>query len=100
MVESERPSERSDRFRITTETSLGRRVLHVEGWLTPTSLGLLETACREARARGYVAVLELSGLRSLGDAEAQRLADLANSGVELIGASGFVAALLHDGARP
>ena len=43
-------------------------------------------------------MLELSGLRSLGDAEARRLVGLARSGVELKGASGFVAALLRDGA--
>lgn len=91
-------SDRSDRFRITAETDAGRVVLRVEGWLSPTSLDLLETACRETHARGEVAVLELSGLRSLGDAEAQRLVGLARSGVELKGASGFVAALLRDGA--
>ncbi len=92
-------SERADRFRITTEASRGRVVLRVEGWLTPASLDLLEAACREIRERGDVTVLELSGLRSLPEAEAQRLARLARSGVELVGASGFVAALLRDDSR-
>lgn len=90
------PSDRSDRFRITTEANLGRVVLRIEGWLTAASLDLLEATCRETRARGDIAVLELSGLRSLNDAEARRLAGLARSGVELIGASGFVTALLRD----
>ncbi len=92
-------SDRGDRFRITTEAGPGRVVLRVEGWLTAASLDLLEAACRETRARGEIAVLELSGLRSLSDAEARRLAGLARSGVELIGASGFVAALLLDDVR-
>jgi hypothetical protein len=82
-------------FRLTTEKTEGRVVLRVEGGLSPTSIELLEAACREARARGELAVVELSGLRSLPDAAAQRLADLARSGVELTGASGFVAALLR-----
>jgi hypothetical protein len=87
--------ERGDRFRITTEQRDGRVVLRVEGWLSPVSLELLESACRDAHARGEAAVIELSGLRSLPDAAAQRLAALARSGVELTGASGFVAALLR-----
>jgi len=89
-------SERSERFRITTEAGLGRVVLRVEGWLTPASFDVLETACREARARGERTVVELSGLRSLSNAEAQRLAGLARLGIELTGASSFVAALLRD----
>jgi hypothetical protein len=89
-------SDRSDRFRITTEADLGRVVLRVEGWLSASSLELLEAACRETRARGDAAVLDLSGLRSLSDSEAQRLARIARSGVQLTGASGFVAALLRD----
>ncbi len=88
-------SERSDRFRLTTEVGLDRVVLRVEGWLTPASFELLETACRETRARGERAVVELSGLRSLPVAEARRLAGLASMGVELTGASSFVAALLR-----
>jgi hypothetical protein len=88
-------SERSDRFRLTTEVGLDRVVLRVEGWLTPASFELLETACLETRARGERAVVELSGLRSLPVAEARRLADLTNMGVELTGASSFVAALLR-----
>ena len=90
----------SNRFRITSEASNGRVVLRVEGRLSPASLDLLEAACLEARTRGDSAVLELSGLRSLGHAEAQRLARLVRSGVELTGASGFVTALLGEsGAR-
>ena len=91
-------SGRSDRFRITTEASDGRVVLRVEGRLTPASLDLLEATCRETLERGDAPVLELSGLRSLSDSEARRLADLARSGVELVGASGFVAALLRADA--
>jgi hypothetical protein len=82
-------------FRITTQKSGGRAVLRVEGWLSQTSLELLEAACREARERGETPVIELSGLRSLPDAAAQRLAALEGEGVELTGASGFVAALLR-----
>lgn len=82
-------------FRITTHKSHGRVVLRVEGSLSPASLELLEAACRDARAGGDSAVIELSGLRSLPDVAAQRLAALARSGVELTGASGFVAALLR-----
>jgi hypothetical protein len=93
-------SERSDRFRITSEADVDRVVLRVEGWLTAASLDLLEAACRETRARGERTVVELSGLRSLSDAEAGRLAGLARLGVELTGASGFVAALLRAGPRP
>jgi len=88
--------DRGDRFRITTEAMNGRVVLSVEGWPSAASLDLLEAACREAHARGESAVIELSGLRSLGYAEAQRLAQLGRSGVALTGASGFVAALLRD----
>ena len=93
-------AERGDRFRITTEAMNGRVVLRVEGWLPAAGLDLLEAACRDARARGESAVLELSGLRSLGRAEAERLARLGRSGAELAGASGFVAALLGDGVAP
>ena len=89
----------SNLFRITTDANNGRVVLHVEGWLTPSSLDLLEAACRDARTRGDSAVLELSGVRSLGQAEAQRLLHLARSGIELTGASGFVTALLDEGSR-
>jgi anti-anti-sigma regulatory factor len=83
------------RFRLTTEKGEGRVVLRVEGWLSPASVALLEAACHEARGRGEEAVIDLSGLRSLPDAAAQQLAGLARSGVELTGASGFVAALLR-----
>lgn len=89
----------SNRFRLTSEANDGRVVLRVEGWLSSASLDLLEAACLEVSTRGDSAVLELSGLRSLGHAEAQRLAHLARSGVELIGASGFVAALLGESTR-
>ena len=93
-------SERSDRFRITTEPGPDRVVLRVEGWLSAVSLDLLESACRETRARGERVVVELSGLRSLPVAEARRLAGLAAMGVELTGASSFVAALLGADPRP
>jgi hypothetical protein len=93
-------SERSDRFRITTEPELDRVVLRVEGWLTAASLDLLEAACRETRARGERVVVELSGLRSLPAVEAGRLARLATLGVELTGASSFVAALMDADPRP
>ena len=83
-------------FRITTREGDGRVVLSVEGCLSPASLELLEAACRDARARGERAVIELSGLRSLPDTAAQRLAALGSEGVELTGASGFVAALLRS----
>jgi hypothetical protein len=91
-------SERGDRFRITQESANGCVVLRIEGWLSPVSLDLIEAECGKVRARGEAAVLELSGLRSLGAAEAQRLAHLGRSGVELTGASVFVAALLRDGS--
>jgi hypothetical protein len=93
-------SERSDRFRITTEPGQGGVVLRVEGWPTAASLDLLEAACHETRARGERAVVELSGLRSLPAAEARRLAGLAAIGVELTGASSFVAALLSAAPKP
>jgi hypothetical protein len=99
-VGSRDSAQRSDRFRITTEAANGRIVMRVEGWLSATSLDLLEAACHEARARGESALLELSGLRSLGRAEAERLARLERSGVELSGASVFVAALLSEATRP
>ena len=84
-----------DRFRITADAEPGHTVLRVEGWLSPASLDLLEREWRDARARGDVVVLELSGLRSLRGAEARRLAELIDSGAQLVGASGFVAALLR-----
>jgi hypothetical protein len=87
-------------FRITTEARHGRVVLRVEGWLSAVSVDLLEQACRDARANGDLPVLELSGLRSLSGAEARRLAALGRSGVELTGASGFVAALLREHSSP
>jgi anti-anti-sigma regulatory factor len=89
--------EHADRFRLTSEEGDGRMVLRVEGRLSPASLELLEAACGEVLARGDVAVVDLSGLRSLPDAAADQLAGLARSGVELTGASGFVAALLRAG---
>jgi len=92
-------SERGDRFRISTEDENGRVVLRVEGWLSAVSLDLIEAACREVHARGAAAVLELSGLRSLGAEDARRLAHLERSGVELTGASVFVAALLRGDSR-
>jgi hypothetical protein len=82
-------------FRLTAERTAGRVVLRVEGGLSSASVALLEAECREARARGDATVIELSGVRSLPDPAAQRLAALGNEGVELTGASGFVAALLR-----
>jgi len=93
----ERVPERGDRFRLTTEEGDDRVVLRVEGRLSPTSFALLEAACEKVRARGEVAVIDLSGLRSLRGTAAEQLAGIARSGVELTGASGFVAALLRAG---
>jgi len=87
-----------DRFRISAEVKPGATLLHVEGWLSSAALNLLERACREALQRGDTVVLELSGLRSLQESEARRMAGLAQSGAELVGASGFVAALLRGGS--
>jgi hypothetical protein len=98
MVGRASTGDRGDRFRITQEPANGCVVLRVEGWLSPASLDLIEAACHDVRARGDAAVLELSGLRSLGAAEAQRLVHLGRTGIELTGASVFVAALLRDGA--
>lgn len=89
-----------NRFRITAQAAEGRAVLRLEGWLAPTDLALLDAACDEARRRGEAVVLELSGLRSLHDGAVCRLAELARSGVELVGASGFVTALLRSTRQP
>jgi hypothetical protein len=97
MEDSRRPKEpRGDRFRITTERRPGRVVVRAEGWLTPASLAIVEAACGEARDRGEAVAIDLSGVRSLPGAGAQRLAELSRTGVELVGASGFVAALLRE----
>jgi hypothetical protein len=85
-----------DRFRLTSHVDAGRTVLQLEGWLSSAELPLLDAACSEARRRGDAIALELSGLRSLHGDAARRLVELARDGADLVGASGFVAALLQD----
>jgi ABC-type transporter Mla MlaB component len=83
------------RFRVSAQSTGGRVVLRLEGRLTAPDLGLVENALREAVQRSAWVVLELSGLRSLDDGAAAALAELARTGVELVGASGFVSALVR-----
>lgn len=74
-------------------------VLRVEGRLTAEDLARFHQACSDLLGRGRGLRLDLSGLQ-FADREAVALLRLLRRrGVSLVGASGFVDALLADSQR-
>jgi ABC-type transporter Mla MlaB component len=70
--------------------------LRVEGRLTAADLARFHQTCAELLARGRGLRLELSGLQFADREAVVLLRALRGRGVELVGASGFVDALLAD----
>jgi len=69
--------------------------LALEGRLTHDGLGRFEEACRDLLDQGVPLELDLSGLRFVDAPGVAALQALRREGVELVGASGFVDALLR-----
>lgn len=70
--------------------------LRVEGRLTGADLPRFQQSCAEWLARGARLQLELSGLQFADRAGVVTLRALRTRGVALLGASGFVEALLAE----
>lgn len=71
--------------------------LRVEGRLTRSELPRFEAACWELLEAGCALRLDLTGLQFVDRDAALSLRGLRGRGVALVGASGFVDALLADG---
>ena len=83
-------------LRVTRRQRCGStQCLALEGRLTYDGLGRFEEACREILDRGTPLELELSGLRFVDPPGVATLQALRREGVALVGASGFVDALLR-----
>jgi ABC-type transporter Mla MlaB component len=70
--------------------------LRVEGRLTRSELPRFEAACRELLEAGRALRLDLTGLQFIDREAVSVLRGLRGRGVTLVGASGFVGALLAD----
>lgn len=85
---------RVTRFDAREETE----ILRVEGRLTAEDLARFQQACGELLAAGRSLSLELSGLQFADREAVATLRALRRRGVSLVGASGFLDALLADSA--
>ena len=87
-------------LRVTrSETEGSIDALRVEGRLTQPDLPRFQEVCAEPLAAGRSLRIDLSGLQFADRDGVTALRALRRRGVSLVGASGFLDALLSDSAR-